>query len=268
MNLKSLVVPLATMMLLAACTPEMRVSAETAITVNTHEYTIADEVYEGCVARPAAEKESYPAVMVVHDWMGNGEFSRAQAERLARLGYIAFAVDLYGKGVRATDAAGASKLAGRFYQSPPLFRGGMVAALEEMKKLPGVDTTKLGAIGFCFGGTAVLELARSGADIAGVVSFHGGLKPFSTQRPEKIVPKILILHGAIDPHVSPDDVAACMSELNEVGVAYRLVAYPKTVHAFTNPAAGDDPSTGAAYQEEAAKAAFEEMERFFLYIFK
>ncbi len=268
MNLKSLVLPLATMTLLAACSPEMRVSAETTITVAPHEYKIGGDVYEGYVARPAAEKAARPAVMVAHDWMGNGEFSRAQAEHLARLGYIAFAIDMYGKGVRATDSAGASKLAGKFYQNPPLFRERTLAALEEMKKLPGVDATRLGAIGFCFGGAAVLELARSGTDIAGVVSFHGGLKPFSTQRPDKIVPRILILHGSIDPHVSPDDVAACMSELNEAGAAYRLVAYPKAVHAFTNPAAGDDPSTGAAYQEEAAKAAFEEMERFFLYIFQ
>jgi len=246
----------------------MRLQADMDIPVTTYEYKIGGETHEGFVARPLQEAASQPGLLVVHDWTGYGAFSREQAVRLARLGYIAFAVDMYGKDVRAKDATEASRLAGRFYQNPPLIRENMLAALEELRRMPGVDPARLGAIGFSFGGTCVLELARSGAELAGVVSFHARLRPFSTQPPKRIVPKILILHGTLDPRSRPDDVAACMNELNAAGVAYRFVGYPLAVHAFTNPAAGSDPSTGTAYQESAAKAAFEEMERFLLYIFQ
>jgi dienelactone hydrolase len=229
-----------------------------------HEYRIGDQTFEGYLARPLTKMASYPGVLVVHDWMGNGEFSREKARYLARLGYIVLAVDMYGKGVRATNAGEAGKLAGQLYQNPVLFRERILGALEELKKQPYVDASRIGAIGFCFGGTTVLELARSGADVAGVVSFHGGLKPLATPPAAgTIKARVLILHGNLDPHVPPADVAACMSELNAAQAHYKFVGYPDAVHAFTNPAAGSDPSRGAAYNEAADKAAFAEMEAFF-----
>ena len=235
--------------------------------VQVHDYTIGDTVFEGDLVRPLTKMASYPGVLVVHDWTGNGAFSQAQAVRLARLGYIAFAVDMYGKGRRATNGGEAAKLAGELYQNPSLFRERILAALEELKRQPGVDATRLGAIGFCFGGTTVMELARSGADVKGVVSFHGGIKPLVPYTGTPIRPHILILHGTRDPHVPPADVAKCMTELNEAGAHYKLIAYPDAVHAFTNPAAGDDPSKGAAYNAAAAEASFAEMETFLRTVF-
>ena len=235
------------------------------IKTDTITYQIDGKTYEGSVSRPAQlPTATVPGVLVVHDWMGYGPFGRARAEELAKLGYVAMAVDLYGKGVHTKDAGEASKLAGTFYQDFPLFRTRMKAALAELLKQPGVDPARVGAMGFCFGGTAVLELARSGAEVKAVVTFHGGLK---TQLPAKEGEvkgaEMLILHGALDPMVPPADVANFMTEMNTAKVPYRLVAYPRAVHAFTNPDAGTDLSKPAAYTPEAAEAAFGEMREFF-----
>lgn len=230
-----------------------------------HAYTIADAAYEGYVARPKALKreELAPAVLVVHDWTGNGEFSQGKADYLAGYGYIAFAVDMYGKGIRAATPEEAPKLAGVLYQNPPLFRERILAALAELRKMPNVDPDRIGAIGFCFGGTTVLELARSGADVKGVVSFHGGLKPLDGAKTDAIKAKVLILHGVRDPFVPPDHVAACMADLNTANAWYQLVGYPEAVHSFTNPKAGDDPSRGSAYNAAAEKGALGTMLQFF-----
>lgn len=235
------------------------------ITSATYEYTIAGAPYEGYIARPtsATGTAKLAAVLVVHDWTGNGEFSQTKANYLAGLGYIAFAVDMYGKGVRAPAAGEPSALAGVLYSKPELFRERIGAALEELKKQPNVDASRIGAIGFCFGGTTVLELARSGADVKGVVSFHGGLKPFSATTAGAVKAKVVILHGVLDPFVPPADVAACMSDLNQAGAWYQLTGFPEAVHSFTNPKAGNDPSKGAAYNSAAEKGSFVAMQGFF-----
>lgn len=246
----------------AAATPTEIISA-------VHEYKIGDDAYEGYIAKPRtiAKNALLPAVLVVHDWTGNGEFSQAKADYLAKLGYIGFAVDMYGKGVRAPQSGEPAALAGVLYQNPALFRERITAALEELKKQPGVDATRIGAIGFCFGGTTVLELARSGADIKGVVSFHGGLKPFSATAKDAVKARVSILHGVRDPFVPPADLAACMADLNDAGAWFQLVGFPNAVHSFTNPKAGDDPSKGAAYDATADKGAFATMEVFFRGLF-
>lgn len=265
--MKSIRCPLFVLSLIAFAIGSSIMRAEPAPTAMEFEYKIDDTTYEGYLARPVTRMVSYPAVLVVHDWTGNGDFSRSQAERLAQRGYIAFAVDLYGKGVRAKDRKEASQLAGKFYKEPMLFRTRMRAALEALKQVPGVDSSRIGAMGFCFGGTAVLELVRSGAELSGAVLFHGGLKPFPSQPAPVVKTPLLILYGDYDPFVPPADLAACMVELNTAKAHYRLVGYPEAVHAFTNPAAGDDPSTGSAYNASAAKAAFSEMETFFADVF-
>ncbi|HYF49861.1 MAG TPA: dienelactone hydrolase family protein [Planctomycetota bacterium] len=232
-----------------------------------YEYKIGDEVYEGFIARPKEAKDA-PGVLVVHDWMGQGAFSNERATELAKLGYVAFAVDVYGKGKRGKTPQEAGALAKPFREDRKLYRDRMNAALAELLKQPGVNPKKVGAMGFCFGGTAVLELARSGADVAGVISFHGGLGSPTPEDGKNIKAKVLVLHGNLDPHVPPDEVGKFMKEMNDAKVWYRFVGYPNSVHAFTNPAAGNDLSKGAAYNAEVAAQAYEEMKAFYASIFK
>ena len=241
---------------------------DAAVETQTYPYKIGAEEFEGYLSRPAksvAGSAPAPGVVVVHDWTGCGPFAKARAEQLAKLGYVALAIDMYGKGHRAApgDTAAASALAKPFYQDFSMFRTRAQAGLAELLKQPGVDPKRIGAIGFCFGGTTVLELARSGADLVGIVSFHGGLKTPNTTDAKNVKGQLLILHGSIDPNVPPADVAGFMTEMNAAGVAYKLIAYPRSVHAFTNPDAGGDISKGAAYNAQAAEAAYGEMRRFF-----
>ncbi len=253
--------------LLALAFPLIMPTAQAAsdhIETKTVTYQIGSDTFEAFVARPAKVSGPTPGVLVVHDWMGRGKFTQERAEQLAHLGYIAFAVDMYGKGIYAKDREEAAKLAGAFYKDNALFRTRSQAALAELLKEPGIDKAHVGAMGFCFGGATVLELARSGADVAAVVTFHGGLKTPNPDDAKNIKAKeMLILHGSIDPTVPPSDVANFMTEMNKAGVPYELVAYPKTVHAFTNPEAGSDITKPTAYNPEAAADAYKKMEAFF-----
>jgi dienelactone hydrolase len=230
-------------------------------------YKIGDAEHEGYIARPKDAKNA-PAVLIVHDWKGESAFTKDRADELAKLGYIAFAVDLYGKGKRAATTEEAGALAGPFRKDRMLYRKTMQASLEELKKQPGVDPKKIAAMGFCFGGTAVLELARSGADVLGVVSFHGGLEPGNLDDGKNIKGKVLVLHGTIDPAVPPEHVAKFMTEMNTAKVWYRFVGYPLSVHAFTNPAAGNDITKTSAYNADSATQAYAEMRAFFTLIFQ
>ena len=243
------------------------------VETDTVTYQIGEKTFAGSISQPAQllADGSTPGVLVFHDWMGYGPFTRERAEDLAKLGYVALAVDMYGQGVRAKDRDEAGKLAGEFYQEKDasLFRVRAQAALAELLKRRSVDSKRVGATGFCFGGTCALELARSGAAVSAVVTFHGGLK---TTRPaqagEVATKEMLILHGSLDPTVPPMDVANFMTEMNAAGVPYKLVAYPRAVHAFTNPAAGSDLSKPTAYSPEVAEAAYAEMRAFFSRMFK
>lgn len=227
-------------------------------------YKIGDATYEGCVSRPVKLVGKVPGVLVAHDWTGFGPFSRARAEQLARLGYVAFALDMYGQGVHAKNPDEAGKLSAPFYKDFSLFRTRAQAALAELLKQPGVDPERIGAIGFCFGGTTVLELARAGADVRAVVTFHGGLKTSQPAVAGAVKAKeLLILHGANDPLVPPADVTAFKKEMDDAKVTYKFIAYPGAVHAFTNPEAGNDPSKPTAYNAQAAESAYGEMREFF-----
>jgi dienelactone hydrolase len=226
-------------------------------------YKIGDQEFEGYIAHPAKTDGRGPAVIIVHDWLGNGNFSRDRANTLAQRGYVAFAIDLYGKGLRATNAEEAGKLSGPLYKDRALMRARGQAALAELIKRDDVDPKRVGIMGFCFGGAGALELARSGADLRAVVTFHGSLTTPNPADAKNIKAKLLILHGALDPLVPPADVAAFMTEMNAFKVPYRLVVYPGAVHAFTNPDAGNDPSKPTAYNPEVALAAYREMFWFF-----
>ena len=257
---------------LAALAPMNLRAADSEIKTETVTYKVGATTFEGSVSRPAPlPAGKVPGVLVFHDWMGYAPFSRARAEDLAKLGYVAFAADMYGQGVHPQNPQEAGKLAGSFYQDKEasMFRTRTKAALAELLKQPGVDPARVGAIGFCFGGTCALELARAGADVPAVVTFHGGLKTLLPARAGEVRTKeMLILHGSLDPTVPPADVANFMTEMNTAKVPYKLVAYPRAVHAFTNPAAGSDLSKPTAYSPEAAEAAYAEMREFFGRMFK
>lgn len=243
-------------------------AADSPVVTTTITYQIGNDTFEGCVSRPAKVEGKVPGVLVAHDWTGYGPFPKARAEQLAKQGYIALALDMYGKGIHANNQQEAQKLSGAFYQDASLFRVRSKAALAELLKQPDVDPVHIGAIGFCFGGATVLELARSGANVEGVVTFHGSLSTKNPAKPGDIKAKeILVLHGSRDPLVKPAAVAEFMDEMNQVKEPFRLVAYPDAVHAFTNPEAGNDPSKGTAYNPQAAEASYGEMTAFFTKIF-
>lgn len=256
-------------LLLIALLPLLFVAtARAALHTEVVEYNHGDNVLEGYLAYDDATKDKRPGVLIVHEWMGHNPYVRQRADQLAKLGYVAFALDMYGKGVQAKDAQEAGKMAGEFKNDRKLMRDRAGAGLDVLRKQSLVDPKRVAAIGYCFGGTTVLELARGGADIAGVVSFHGDLATPHPEDAKNIKCKVLALHGADDPFVKPEVVAAFEEEMRKAGVDWELVAYGNAVHSFTNPGAGKDASKGAAYNEKADHRSFQAMKAFFAEIFE
>ena len=208
-----------------------------------------------------------PGILVVHQWLGLTDYEKHRAEMLAQLGYVAFCADIYGKGVRPAKHAGSRGPGGKYKNDRPLLRARVNAGLAVLRQ-PLVDPKRIAAIGYCFGGTTVIELARSGADIAGIVSFHGGLDSPTPADGKNIKCKVLVCHGADDPFSSPEDIAAFENEMRTAGVDWQLIQYGGAVHSFTQPMAGNDNSKGAAYNEKADKRSWEAMKQFFAGIFK
>ena len=207
-------------------------------------------------------------MLVIHDWTGVGPYAEKRVQQLAELGYIALAADIYGKGVRPAGMDEAADLANRYKADRPLLRSRADAGLRALQANSLVDTKRIAAIGYCFGGTAALELARAGADIAGFVSFHGGLQTPTPDDAKNIKGKVLVLHGADDPHVPPNEVLAFEEEMRKARVDWQMIAYGGAVHSFTNPGAGDDPARGAAYNEKADLRSWGAMKDFFREIFR
>ncbi|MFN8391761.1 MAG: dienelactone hydrolase family protein [Bdellovibrionota bacterium] len=256
---------------LAACILSLTVGVRTAsadVTERKIEYRKGDAKLIGYVYSDEKVEGNAPGVLVFSDWMGVGPFAKERAKQLVGLGYRAFVADIYGDEKLATDTKEAGELAGKFKADRKLMRARAQAALETFLKTASVDPKRVGAIGFCFGGTVALELARDGAPLAGLVSFHGGLDTPDATQGKNIKGKVLALHGADDPYVPEKDVAAFEDEMRKGGVNWELVKYGNAVHAFTNPAAGTDNSKGAAYNAQAAKRAYESMTNFFAEIFK
>ncbi|MEM7384029.1 MAG: dienelactone hydrolase family protein [Verrucomicrobiota bacterium] len=224
---------------------------------------------EGFFARPAdlKEGEKRPGILLIHDWTGLQDYAKERTRQLAELGYVAFAADVYGKGIRPKNPKECGVQAGLYRGQRDLFRKRLTAGLEILKKQPGVDPDQLAAIGYCFGGTGVLELARSGAPVKGVVSFHGGLDSPAPEDGKNIKGKVLILHGADDPHVPQEKINAFVKEMREAKVDWEMVSYGGAVHSFTKKAAGDDPSKGSAYHADADRRSWDHMQRFFAEIF-
>lgn len=207
-----------------------------------------------------------PGVLVVHEWVGLNDYAKRRADMLAELGYVAFALDMYGKGVLAKDRTEAAELASRF-KGKPIIRTRSAAGLDVLRRQPNVDPDRVAAIGYCFGGTTVLELAYSGAPLAGVVSFHGGLVAPKTDDYSRIQAKLLAYHGADDPFVPPAEVETWAKAVKEANTDWQLVAFGNTVHSFTNPGSGSDNSTGVAYNKASDHRSWDGMKIFFDEIF-
>jgi len=238
-----------------------------AIKTETVEYKDGNTLLEGYIAYDDANDKPRPGVLVIHDWTGLQEYAKRRTNMLAEMGYVAFAADVYGKGVRPTDPKDAGAEAGKYRSNPELLHKRLTLALEELKKNSRVDKTKIAAIGYCFGGQSVLEIARSGAEIKGVVSFHGALKPLTPVAAGGVKAKILVCHGAVDPFVKPPEVDAFKEEMAKAKADLKFIAYPDAVHSFTKKEAGDDASKGQAYNEKADLDSWAEMRKFFGEIF-
>lgn len=223
------------------------------IKTETVEYKEGETVLEGYVAYPKKMTKKTPVVILVHEWTGLGDFVKERAQELARRGYIAFGADIYGKGVRPSTPEEAGKTAGIYKSNRALLRKRAEAALNYVSTLKNVDSEKIVAAGFCFGGTTALEMGRAGQKLAGIVSFHGGLGADNTTDAKNIQGQVLVLHGAVDPYVSETELKTFEKEMNDNKVDWRMVKYANAVHSFTNKAAGNDNSKGAAYNELADK---------------
>ena len=208
-----------------------------------------------------------PAVLIAHQWMGLTDYEKTRAVQLASGGLVTFALDLYGKDNRPKNMEEAGKLAGSFKANRPLWRERANDALKTLQAQPNVDTDRIAAIGYCLGGGTALELARSGANVKGVVSFHGSLDTPTPEDAKNIKGKVLVLHGASDPAAPMSTVLGLSDEMTKAGVDFQIVLYGGAVHSFTQPSAGNDPSKGSAYNADADRRSFMAMQIFFDEIF-
>jgi dienelactone hydrolase len=210
-----------------------------------------------------------PGILVVPEWWGLTDYPKSRAQQLAALGYVAFAADMYGAGVTTTDPKKAGELAGQFY-GKPLMAERAQAGLNQLVKSGLVDAARVAAIGYCFGGSTCQALAFSGAPVAGIVSFHGGLIPVPADAAAKTKAKILVCHGAVDPFISKEEIDAFMKGMNDGKFDYQFVSYAGAVHAFSNPAADQIAKSAGipiAYNAAADRRSWAHMQAFFAELF-
>ncbi|OAI10616.1 carboxymethylenebutenolidase [Methylomonas lenta] len=237
-----------------------------AIVSNTVDYLDGDDLLEGFFAFDDAIAGIRPVVLIHHAWAGRDEFVANKAKSLAELGYLAFAADMYGKGILGSSPEQNGQLMQPFMQDRAKLQKRLHAALATVKLMPWADNGRIAAMGFCFGGLCALDLARTGVDIRGVVSFHGLLVAADNIPQPQIKAKVLVLHGHDDPMGPPEQVLALQTELTQAGADWQLHSYGGTMHAFTNPLA-NDPDFGTVYQGQADKRSWQAMQNFFEEIF-
>src|SRR5213593_1624170 len=227
-------------------------------TVKTREleYPAGDAVLQGFIAWDDAARGRRPGVLVVHEWWGHNEHARNQARRLAEAGYVGFALDMYGKGKVTTHPQDAQAFVAEVTKDPAVLAARFNAALEQLKRDPHVDTTRIAAIGYCFGGAVVLDMARAGAPLAAVVTFHGALATKTPAQPGKVKARVLVLAGDADPFVPPEQVEAFRQEMRAAGARFEVVTFPGAKHGFTNPDAGKFGMDALAYNADADRESW------------
>jgi dienelactone hydrolase len=223
--------------------------------------------FKGILYYDDKDKNKRPGILVVHEWWGLGDFIKSEAKRLSDMGYAALAVDLYGNGTTVTDPKMAMKLAAEV-RGTPLMRRRMLAWFDTLSRLPVVDKSRTAAIGFCFGGSGVLELIYGGADTKGGVTFHAGLISPSEPDFRNIKAKLLVMQGANDPFAPPDTVMRFQDALRKSKMDWQMILFANAVHSFTNPASGSDATKGVAFDSLATKRSWNYMKLFFDELFK
>ncbi|MFP5520384.1 MAG: dienelactone hydrolase family protein [Bdellovibrionia bacterium] len=231
-------------------------TAHAAIKTETVKYKEGKTELTGYVAYDDSIKGPRPVVLIIHQWMGLSANEKMRAEMLAKEGYLAFAVDIYGAADTPKDISQAGNSAGKYKKDVALFRKRIKAGMDAIAKNPNANIKSAVVAGYCFGGTGALEAARANLPVVGAVSFHGGLSTPKPQDTKSIKSKVLVLHGAIDPYVPAAEVDGFMKEMNDAKADYQFISYSGAVHAFTQKEAGNDPSQGAAYQEAADKRSW------------
>lgn len=242
-----------------------------AVVGNPVDYRAGEVMLKGFIAYDDSSNAKRPAVLVVHEWWGHNDYARERARMLAGLGYVALAVDMYGDGRQASHPDEASKFSSEIANNLPLAKARFLAAMDAVGQHPLTDDDRIAAIGYCFGGAVVLTMARQGLDLDAVASFHGALATPQPAQPNTVKAKVLVLHGADDPFVPPEQVEQFRKEMRDAGVDYKFIAYPGASHAFTNPGAdhfGHEFNLPLRYNEAADRASWTELQTFLRDVFK
>jgi dienelactone hydrolase len=220
-------------------------------------YKSGENTFEGFLAFDDHLKGKLPGIVIFHNWLGVTAETESKAIEFAKLGMVAFAGDIFGKGIRPSAPKEAMELVAKYKTDRNLLRDRALIAFNQLKLQKNVNSKKLLAAGYCFGGTTALELSRTGADLIGLFSFHGGLSNPTSNDAKNMKGKTFVFHGGIDPYVPKEEVDLFLKEMNDAKVNYQFVSYSNAVHSFTEKAAGNDNTKGAAYNEEADKNSFE-----------
>jgi dienelactone hydrolase len=262
-----------TLVLFTSCNSEEKSTEETkkqpGIKTENVTYSSDTVTMNGYVAYDSSITTKRPIVLIIHEWWGLNDYAKQRARQLAELGYVAFAVDMFGSGKTADNPTDAQALAGPFYQNPDMARTRFEAALAKAKLIEQGDADKIASMGYCFGGGLSLAMARMGLDLDGVVSFHGNLTLGPSDK-NLLKAKILVCHGAADPMVPQTEVDQFKKTMDSLGADYTFKAYPGALHAFTNPnatAIGQKYNIPIAYDAAADSASWNEMKNFFERIF-
>jgi len=248
----------------------MSSAAHAAVVVKDVTYKEGDTTYKGVLAYDDAMKEKRPGMIVVHEWWGITQHVRDYTKELAAKGYTALAVDMYGNGKTADNPKDAGELSGAVMNNPDVMKARFDAGKKFLLSQPSVDPKRVGALGFCFGGGVVLNMARMGEDLPGVASFHGSLGTKNPAKAGAVKSRMLVMNGADDPFVKPEAIDAFKKEMDAAKVNYKFINYPGAVHAFTNPEAtakGQQFKLPLAYNKDADEKSKAEMLRFFSEIF-
>jgi len=250
-------------LVVAALAALLAVPAAAKVVTKEIPYEANGKAMKGYLAYDDAKSAARPGVLVVHEWWGLNDYTKMRTRQLAQMGYVAFAADMFGDGVTTRDPKQAQEWSSGVGKEPGLSASRSKAALDVLRKQKGVDTKHLAAIGFCFGGTAVLRLAYSGEPLDAAVTFHGGLVAPTDEEAKAMKTHLLVLHGAEDNFIKPETIESLKKTLDANNVDWYMVTYAHAVHAFTNPDADGFKIPGIGYNKEAATRSWDEMQRFF-----